>query len=153
MKFKVGDKVRVKSLEWYNASKDKSGDINSDNGDESVFTEDMPQYCGKEYNVSEVCATDGGYYILEECKGWQWCDYMLEDAVLPDMVNAPPHYNSGAVECIKAIEASMTPEAYRGYLKGNIMKYLWRYEKKEKPLEDVKKAQYYLVKLIEALEI
>ena len=70
-----------------------------------------------------------------------------------DMVNSPPHYSSGGVECIEALEASMTPEAYRGYLKGNIMKYLWRYEKKVLPLEDVKKAQWYLTKLIEALEV
>lgn len=70
-----------------------------------------------------------------------------------DMVNSPPHYNSGGVECIEAIKASMTPEAYRGYLKGNVLKYLWRYEKKSVPLQDVQKAQWYLVKLIEALEV
>jgi hypothetical protein len=66
-----------------------------------------------------------------------------------DMVNSPPHYNSGGIECIQAIKASMSPEAYCGYLKGNTMKYLWRYEKKVLPLEDLKKAQWYLIKLIE----
>ena len=39
-----------------------------------------------------------------------------------DAVNNPDHYNTGNVECIEAIEESMTPEAFRGYLKGNCMK-------------------------------
>lgn len=47
-----------------------------------------------------------------------------------DMVNSPPHYNDGGIECIEAIEASMSEEAFRGYLKGNMLKYLWRYEHK-----------------------
>lgn len=65
-----------------------------------------------------------------------------------DPVEKPKHYNSGGIEAITAIEASMAPEAYAGYLKGNVMKYLWRYEKKEKPIEDLKKAQWYLDRLI-----
>jgi hypothetical protein len=70
---------------------------------------------------------------------------------MKDMVNSPPHYNTGNVECIVAIQESMTPEAFRGYLKGNIQKYIWRYENK-KGLEDLKKAQCYLNKLIKTLE-
>jgi len=42
----------------------------------------------------------------------------------------------------------MTPEAFRGYLKGNCMKYLWRYTYKNNPVEDLQKAQWYLAKLI-----
>lgn len=66
-----------------------------------------------------------------------------------DPVNNPSHYASGAVECIDAIEASMTPEAFKGYLKGNVMKYMWRYEKKVSPVQDLEKAQWYQKKLIE----
>ena len=69
-----------------------------------------------------------------------------------DVVNSPPHYKSGGIEAIEGIEASMGPEAYAGYLKGNIMKYMWRYERKGKPIEDLKKAQWYLGRLISALE-
>ena len=69
-----------------------------------------------------------------------------------DVVNSPPHYKSGGIEAIEGIEASMGPEAYAGYLKGNIMKYLWRYEKKGRPIEDLKKAQWYLDRLIAAQE-
>ena len=65
-----------------------------------------------------------------------------------DTVNNPSHYNTGSIECIEAIEESMTPEAYRGYLKGNCMKYLWRYDYKGKPVEDLEKAQWYLAKLL-----
>jgi hypothetical protein len=68
------------------------------------------------------------------------------DAV--DVVNSPPHYKTGGIEAIEGIEASMGPEAYAGYLKGNIMKYMWRYERKGKPIEDLKKARWYLDRLI-----
>lgn len=63
-----------------------------------------------------------------------------------DKIN-PNHYKA-EVECIDAIKASMTIEAFNGYLKGNVMKYMWRYEKKNK-VEDLQKAQWYLNKLID----
>ena len=63
-----------------------------------------------------------------------------------DKIN-PTHYK-GTIECIDAIESTMTKEAYRGYLKGNVLKYMWRYEKKN-GVEDLEKAQWYLNKLIE----
>ena len=69
-----------------------------------------------------------------------------------DVVNSPPHYKSGGVEAIEGIEASMAPEAYAGYLKGSVTKYLWRYEKKGKPLEDLKKARWFLDRLIQKVE-
>ena len=65
-----------------------------------------------------------------------------------DVVNSPPHYKTGGIEAIEGIEASMAPEAFAGYLKGNIMKYMWRYERKGKPIEDLKKARWYLDRLI-----
>jgi hypothetical protein len=69
-----------------------------------------------------------------------------------DPVNSPAHYNRKGVEAIQAIEASMSPEEYRGYLKGNCMKYLWRYQYKGKPVEDLKKCRWYLDKLIASTE-
>ena len=64
-----------------------------------------------------------------------------------DLVNHPSHYASGAIECIEAIEAQLTPEEYRGYLKGNCVKYQWR-ERQKGGLESLKKAQWYLNRLI-----
>lgn len=63
----------------------------------------------------------------------------------------PEHYNQGKIECVDAIKESMSHEAYLGFLKGNAMKYLWRYEGKNKPIEDLEKAQYYISLLIGAL--
>ena len=64
-----------------------------------------------------------------------------------DLVNNPPHYNVGGIECIDAI-LSATNHNKEGYLQGNILKYVWRYDYKG-GLEDLKKAQWYLNKLIE----
>ena len=65
---------------------------------------------------------------------------------MEDMVNHPPHYNKNGIETIDAIE-SATGEGFEYYLQGNILKYLWRYRYKN-GTEDLKKAQWYLDKLI-----
>ncbi len=75
-----------------------------------------------------------------------------EASKIDEMVEEPPHYNMGSIQCIDAIEESMGSTAFEGYLKGNVIKYLWRYNYKKKPLEDLKKAQWYLDKLIEQKE-
>tara|TARA_B100000214_G_scaffold368892_1_gene341119 strand:- start:520 stop:765 length:246 start_codon:yes stop_codon:yes gene_type:complete len=70
-----------------------------------------------------------------------------------DQVNHPPHYNAGnGIECLDAIEASMSSIEFRGYLKGNVEKYLWRYTYKGHPLTDLEKAGFYLDRLIEAVK-
>lgn len=61
-------------------------------------------------------------------------------------VEHPDHYNQGGIECLEAIKASMSEEAFKGFLKGNVMKYLWRYEHKN-GAEDLRKAHYYLCRL------
>jgi hypothetical protein len=67
---------------------------------------------------------------------------------IKDAVNSPEHYKNGEIECIEAIKASLTKEAFRGYLKGNIEKYIWRYESKGNPKQDLEKAQWYLNRLL-----
>jgi hypothetical protein len=71
---------------------------------------------------------------------------------MSDAVQRPPHYNTGSIECITAIEASMSSLEFQGYCKGNCIKYLWRYQYKGKPLEDLQKALWYLEKLIKTQE-
>lgn len=71
---------------------------------------------------------------------------------MEDAVNRPKHYNTGEIECIDAIKASMSEQEFKGYLKGNILKYLWRYNYKGKPKEDLSKAQWYLARLQKELE-
>ena len=66
-----------------------------------------------------------------------------------DPVNSPKHYadTDGGIECIEAIEASMSMEEFKGFLKGNVQKYVWRYAQKN-GAEDLKKAKWYLERLI-----
>ena len=78
--------------------------------------------------------------IFEETK-------MVGRELVDDMVNHPPHYNQYGIECIDAIQAC-TGKGFAFYLQGNILKYLWRYDYKN-GIEDLKKAQWYLNKLIE----
>ena len=64
-----------------------------------------------------------------------------------DNVNHPEHYTSGGIECIDAIQAALTPEEFRGFLKGNVLKYTWR-ERMKAGKESLQKAEWYLKKLI-----
>ena len=89
-------------------------------------------------------------YLETENDEWLKDDDRKE--YFPDPVENPQHYNTGSVECIEAIKASMSDTEFKGYLKGNAMKYLWRYDYKGKPVEDLKKAQWYLARLTEEAE-
>lgn len=66
-----------------------------------------------------------------------------------DMVDKPPHYTSGSLECIDWIEMFLDESELDGYLKGNVLKYLWRYKDKGEPVRDLRKAMWYLDKLTE----
>ena len=63
-----------------------------------------------------------------------------------DNVNHPAHY-MGNIEVIDYIEDKLSTDQFEGYLVGNILKYLSRYQKKN-GLEDLEKGQWYLNKLI-----
>ena len=68
-----------------------------------------------------------------------------------DNVTTPEHYTFGNVQLKDAWKACMSKEAFCGLLKGNVLKYVWRYEHKN-GVEDLKKARQYLNWLIEELE-
>lgn len=70
---------------------------------------------------------------------------------MTDMVNSPPHYNKGDVECIDAIKAALGHH-FPYHCTATAMKYLFRWDAKNDPLEDLKKAHWYLEKAIEAVE-
>ncbi len=67
-----------------------------------------------------------------------------------DPIN-PNHYKDGEIECIDAMEASMTPEAFAGYCKGNVIKYVCRYDKKN-GIQDLKKIIHYCELQIELIK-
>ena len=79
-------------------------------------------------------------------------DALNDGVVEVDVVNSPPHYTAGGIEAIDAIEAALSGEGFRGALKANVLKYMWRYEKKADPVADLRKARWYLDRLIAAQE-
>jgi len=66
-----------------------------------------------------------------------------------DIINHPPHYNTGKIECINYLEDNLG-DGYPYYLEGNIKKYLHRWRHKDAPVDDLRKAAWYLGKLIES---
>ena len=69
-----------------------------------------------------------------------------------NMVNHPVHYNQGGIECIDAIKAAtVSKTGIEAVCTANAIKYLWRYEEKN-GIEDVKKARWYIDRLIKELE-
>jgi len=86
-------------------------------------------------------------------------DQFGKDHEQPDMVNHPPHYIVGKIEvgkieieCIDAIQAMLTPEEFRGYLRGTSLKYRWRYRYKD-GMQDLDKAEWYEKRLKEHEEL
>ena len=70
---------------------------------------------------------------------------------MSDAVNKPAHYNQGPIECIDAMQQILTPEEFRGFLKGNVFKYLWR-EKGKNGIEDLRKGKDYYDRLIQSFD-
>lgn len=72
-----------------------------------------------------------------------------------DAVNHPSHYTYGGIECIDAIHAVVNeiPNGICAWLTGQVIKYIWRWFHKDKPVEDLKKCRFYLDRLIENAEV
>ena len=77
----------------------------------------------------------------------------MENKPKNDPVNHPAHYTAGGIECIDAIAAALTcqRDPMQAWLTGQVLKYLWRWPLKN-GAEDLRKAQFYLNRLVEALE-
>ena len=106
--------------------------------------------------VGDVIQAGDEFYSFRE---WHLCSRFAEvvsgehlpirrasDLPQPDLVNAPPHYRQGDIECIDAIRAALTEEEFRGYLKGNALKYVWR-ERHKGGDQDLRKAEWYLSRI------
>ena len=92
------------------------------------------------------------YWVEQPNEEWPACESGINsataqdwDAVRPDMVNSPPHYTAGGIETIDYIKAKLSPEGYRGYLQGNLLKYASRIGKKGS--DDAGKAAWYAHRL------
>ena len=86
---------------------------------------------------------------------WVKTDTSTYEKIKPliiDVVNHPKHYTRGGIECIDAIKAATVGKTgIEAVCVANVVKYLWRYEEKN-GVEDVKKARWYLERLISELE-
>lgn len=76
MKYKPGDKVKIKSLEWYNANKNSEGVVNFNNL--LFFDELMSEFCGKVVTIEHCNTKHNDYDIEEDGKVNLWSDEMIE---------------------------------------------------------------------------
>ena len=76
LKYKVGDRVLIKSIDWYNQYKDEDGVVLCG---EFVFLEDMKKFCSETLTILED--VDDGYLMLEDYHGYVWTDEMFERLV------------------------------------------------------------------------
>lgn len=83
------------------------------------------------------------------------CEKLRQDCdkgATTDAVSHPSHYTSGTIECIDAMESALTHAEFVGYLRANVIKYIWRYDRKGAPVQDLRKAAWYLDRLIGEVE-
>ena len=103
-------------------------------------------------NIIGQNGNDGLHYSRRECDRCtnpDECTRCIHNReVEQDTVNHPTHYTQGDIECIDAIRASLTDDEWRGYIKGNILKYTWR-EKTKGGDESLEKARWYLNRLLD----
>lgn len=74
MKYKVGDKVKIKNLDWYNTNKSETDYLYCNN---IVFVQKMSEYCGKKATI--VDRTDVSYKLDIDNKFYYWTDDMFEE--------------------------------------------------------------------------
>ena len=67
---------------------------------------------------------------------------------MEEKINHPSHYNQGSKETIEILKDFLTEDEFKGFLKGNVLKYMHRYKFKN-GMEDLNKASWYLDKLKE----
>lgn len=78
LKYKVGDKVRIKSLDWYNENKDKDGFVDFST---SVFVPGMSQFCGKIVTIEDVFEEEDDVVYCMEGIDYDWTNEMFEGLV------------------------------------------------------------------------
>lgn len=127
------------------------------------LAQEHPDCIGEEYGGGcKGCPRDYGYpdlrtcvnsYSDEECAECWNAEIPDSEPETPDMVNRPPHYTAGGIECIDAIGAALSShkDPMGAWLTGQVIKYLWHWPLKN-GVEDLKKARFYLERLIEREE-
>lgn len=108
---------------------------------------------GKEYEATPlylIKAEHTGKGVIVQQDGFVPVDnYKVTEE--EDIINKPKHYTQAGIEAIDYLKSTMSKEAYQGFLEGNVKKYMHRFRFKN-GIEDLKKANWYLNKLIKELE-
>ena len=161
MKFKIGDKVRVREdLE--------KRVVEMPSGFSIVITGEMIDLTDEVVTISSVGKET---YKVEELKYYEWTDEMFEPIDDPlaqkilernnkhtgdltvEKVNSPSHYTRGDIEVIDIIkQLTQGYEPFEAYLVGNTIKYLARANFKENKQQDLEKAEWHINKLLEEEE-
>ena len=177
MKYNVGDKVRIKAWNEMEREfgLDRAGDIKTtpffvadmdeyageiltiekveenyylmeEDGWDWDWTDDMISYKVLETSVLYEEALKGTYdnYIKNDVESVMGAYEYYFDF---DPVDKPQHYANKEIEVIDYIQDTLSDEEFEGYCMGNVIKYVSRYKHKN-GLEDLKKARYYLNKVI-----
>lgn len=104
MRYKKGDRVRIKSLEWYNANKDEDGKVYVYGDSYAIFIQVMSKFCGQTVTISEV--VDDLYGILEDGGDYSWADYMIECLIEPAIENKPQEKMVSLEKVVEYLEAN-----------------------------------------------
>jgi hypothetical protein len=138
-KFKVGDRVRVR--------KPKESNVGWMSPDMDGYDDGIYEVKGN-FGSSVTFMNEPCWYFRHE---WLEPAPAVKECLTVDNVNHPAHYNQGGIECLEAIKAALG-DGFADYLRGNVMKYLWRCEHKG-GVEDLKKAAWYLDRAIKEMEV
>ena len=108
MKYKVGDKVKIKSLDWYNANRDYNGNVECGF---YYFIEEMSKYCGKILTIGEVYRNG---YELQEGENFIWTDEMF-DSIIENTDDVESKTSSEQMVSLKMICEYLDKELYTSY--------------------------------------
>ena len=104
----------------------------------------------KRYQLKEIDGVCYGVSYVAKCLDEALFNFSENDSNA-DTVNHPHHYNTASVECIDLMQELYGTEAVKSFCKCNALKYLYRADSKN-GLEDIKKATWYLNKIVEVSE-
>lgn len=108
MKYKVGDKVKIKSLNWYNDNRDYYGNVECGF---YYFIEEMTKYCGEILTIGKI---HNNKYVLQEDENFAWTDDMFDSNIEnPDDVESKT--SSEQMVSLKMICEYLDKELYTSY--------------------------------------
>lgn len=117
MKYKVGDKVKIKSLDWYNDNRDFYGNVECG---VYYFIEEMTKYCGKILTIGNIHKNG---YDLQEDENFAWTDDMFDSIIdiIENTDDVESKTSSEQMVSLKMILEYLDKELYTSYdLLGNI---------------------------------